>query len=1042
MSLRAPAVYTTWVIFRFAPFEVDDATFELRRTGEPIPLQRKDFDVLCYLIQNRSRVVRKEELIEAVWSKETVVDTAVHRVVSRLRHALGQEGRDRPIETIHGRGYRFRANVHTEEPEPGPKASLPVEDRQEPLTSERDADPFVGRNEVIAGVLRAYREAPQRGGQVFLFTGEPGSGKSRAADQATRLLERQGALVLRARGLEFDGAPAFWPWVQILREVVARRPPEDPLAVRGSRLLGQMNPDRGFVDTLALRQRSDSALYKFRLQDQLSEFVLSLCAETKQCCVVWLDDLSLRDQDSIQVLDLISCGLRQTPFVILVTVRSDPTLSMAQLIALMPDSTQVIALEALRPADVHRYVSIVTGTPDPSALAERIAQKTGGNPLFMREMVRFLVTTYGADNLSGDQVDMAHFPAALREVVDWRLRGFEKDERYLLEVASVCGESFELPILKRVTGADPARLFAVLDAAIRYGVLQRTQESIRYRFAHGLIQEVLYNSLASSDSARLHCAIAEVLELHAVDSASLTELAYHAYRGLPYGDPSKAVKHAATAAKAVASSGAYRDTLRFLGWALEAQKLEPEANPRRRCKLLANAAIAATGTGDAHENRRCVEELVEIATRNQFPDVLAIAGLILRPVSEAIYGKPDSLARQALEAAASGLPPAADSLRARVLSALSTLPPYSQDREKRLEMTARAQELATPLDRRSVFDSLSARLAALSAPEDLEEARGLCDALERFCYEEPSSISALQAHLYRIHVHQRCFEPDLVAREMRALGQLASDWSLPDATWLHDRLALQERYYEGDVAALCDGLGELTQRAVRQRLRYGERYAHACLSHLRRELPPELVPKLKLGTDTATLERTILLWEARAIRSAIQAGRVSTGRSEFGRLSRAQFRDIPRDAMLLATLAELSQSAVMLEEREHAATLLELMLPFTRQNVTDEFFFSWGALGSFAGDLLVLIGEQRRALECYREALELNERLRHRPQVLRVRLAIGALAIAEPMTQQRKQAAEELREVVAEASELGLRNVQWEAERTLRKAGFADSGGS
>jgi len=1028
--------FTLWgVIYRFQTFEVDDATFELRKGGSPIPLQRKDFDVLCYLIENRSRVVRKEELIEAVWSKESVVDTAVHRVVSRLRHALGQAGRDMPIETIHGRGYRFRAEVDVHEAPQPPVESVRAVSVRVRAAVDRDADPFVGRSEIVGTILQAYHEAPLRGGQVFLLTGEPGSGKSRAADFATRQMHREGATILRARGLEFDGAPAFWPWVQVLREVTARRSPDEALARRGKVLLEQMNPSGDSVGGMQAIATHESAVLKFRLQDQLSEFMQSLCAESGARYVLWMDDLSLRDQDSIRVLDLISCGLRETALIVLVTVRSDPALSMGKLIELMPDDTQVITLESLRVDEVERYVSLVTGASDSKLLADRIHRKTGGNPQFMREMIRFLVTTHGAENLSGDQVDTAHFPAALREVVDWRLRGFDEQSRKILEVASVLGESFELPLLERVTSADPALLFRVLDSAMRYAVLQRTSESIRFRFSHGLIQEVLYKSLPSSDRARLHAKVADALELHAGDSASLAELAFHAYRGLPFSDAAKVVAHAGRAARMLASSGAYTDAFQLLGWALAAQKLEPEPKPRRRCKLLANAALAAIGAGDARACRRHVEELVEVATRNRYPDILALAGLILRPMSVMALSEPDPLARQALEAAAAGLPRVANSLKARVLSALSTIPPYSYDRDKRLELTAQARELATPLDRRSEFDSAAARLLALSAPEDRESARELISRFEDFCYQEPSTILGLQSHFYRLQIHQRAFEPDAAARELRSLGQLATDWSLPETAWLHDRLALQESYYEGDLATLCEGVVELTQRALRRSLRFGDRYAHAILAHLRRELPPEALPALPLSDTHAELERSIPLWEARTIRAAIDSGRMGHANSELGRMARARFRDIPRDAMLLPTLAELSLSVVTLGERRLAEDLIALMRPFTDHNVMDEFFFSWGALGTFVGELFRLLGERQSAKECFTEALELNLRLRHRPQELRTRLAMARLDASDPKSLRRRPVLEQLQLVFQEARRLGLVRIEQEAEQELRKVG-------
>ena len=96
--------------FLFGHFELDASGYKLRRDGSEVPLQPKVFDAIRYLVEHHDRVVRKEELLEALWPGEHVNDTAVPWTISRARKALGQgpEAKD-PIETVRGRGYRFTA---------------------------------------------------------------------------------------------------------------------------------------------------------------------------------------------------------------------------------------------------------------------------------------------------------------------------------------------------------------------------------------------------------------------------------------------------------------------------------------------------------------------------------------------------------------------------------------------------------------------------------------------------------------------------------------------------------------------------------------------------------------------------------------------------------------------------------------------------------------------------------------------------------------------------------------------------------------------
>ena len=95
---------------RFGGFVLDPAARELRRIdGVPVALTAKAFDVLCVLVQERGRVVGRDELFDRVWPGRVVEENTLTQAVSALRHALGADGRY--VATVPGRGYRFVAAV-------------------------------------------------------------------------------------------------------------------------------------------------------------------------------------------------------------------------------------------------------------------------------------------------------------------------------------------------------------------------------------------------------------------------------------------------------------------------------------------------------------------------------------------------------------------------------------------------------------------------------------------------------------------------------------------------------------------------------------------------------------------------------------------------------------------------------------------------------------------------------------------------------------------------------------------------------------------
>jgi len=104
------------VIFRFAAYEVDLMRQELRHGGAVVPTEPQVFDVLSYLLQNRERIVSKDELLGAVWEGRIVSDAALNSRISAARRAIGDDGTAQAlIRTAHRRGFRFVGEVHVDD---------------------------------------------------------------------------------------------------------------------------------------------------------------------------------------------------------------------------------------------------------------------------------------------------------------------------------------------------------------------------------------------------------------------------------------------------------------------------------------------------------------------------------------------------------------------------------------------------------------------------------------------------------------------------------------------------------------------------------------------------------------------------------------------------------------------------------------------------------------------------------------------------------------------------------------------------------------
>jgi DNA-binding winged helix-turn-helix (wHTH) protein len=116
------------MIYRFEQFEVDDREFRFSEHGTPLQVEPKVVRLLLYLIENRSRLVRKQELLDTVWRDATVTENALTRAIGLLRKSLNDDSRvPKFIETVPTAGYRFIARVTTADEISATELATPLE---------------------------------------------------------------------------------------------------------------------------------------------------------------------------------------------------------------------------------------------------------------------------------------------------------------------------------------------------------------------------------------------------------------------------------------------------------------------------------------------------------------------------------------------------------------------------------------------------------------------------------------------------------------------------------------------------------------------------------------------------------------------------------------------------------------------------------------------------------------------------------------------------------------------------------------------------
>ena len=483
-----------------------------------------------------------------------------------------------------GRTEVLRAAVPTEPGQPVPR----VPPRPAVVVAPSADELFVGRDDELRALDEAARAA-RTGGGVVLVTGEAGAGKSALLSRYQRRLREQGWTVVVGRCPEFDGAPSAWAWVEALGALARRTPPADPDA------LGALLYEAGYGDQTGVGEAGDGAAGgtaggpvgvagrggvptefpadgrasggRFRLHRAFSTWLREAAAVAPLAVVV--DDLHRADGETLSLLER-TAELIGSPVLAIAAYRpADAGDRLTKTLAeLAHRSPHRLALGGLPLADVDTLVSAVCGEPVDAETVGALAERTGGNPFYVRESARLLAS-------EGALVAVSEVPQGVRDVLRRRLRQLPEGALTVLQLASVVGREAEIDVL--VEARDPARQdeHAVLDAveaAVVAGLLTEPAPGV-VRFAHALVRDTVYTDFVGVRRARLHARVAEVLRRRRPDD--LAALAHHFARAASPQTASLAVEYSLGAADLAERRYAHDTAVELLAQAIDAFALIP-----------------------------------------------------------------------------------------------------------------------------------------------------------------------------------------------------------------------------------------------------------------------------------------------------------------------------------------------------------------------------------------------------------------------------------------------------------------------------------
>jgi DNA-binding SARP family transcriptional activator len=448
----------------------------------------------------------------------------LHEAGRTLREELGVEP-SRPLRDLESQILAHDPALdhagRDRRPQPQPSAPAPAVDLGEGEAAD-DGSGLVGRRRELTALLSALDDAG-RGTRTVVVEGEPGIGKTRLVEELAARAADRGARVAWGRAHEGEAAPAFWPWLDVLRPLVE--------AVNAGGGVVPAELDRLLAPT-GEAATGEAGAARFRLFESVMA-TLGVAAGDRPLVIV-LDDIQWADPASLELVAHLATRLREERVLLVATVReleigrNDAVVDALAALARRPGS-QRLHLHGLDAHDTGDLLARIAGRSVSAELATAIHVRADGNPFYATELARLLAVDEldGVATLAG--VDI---PAGVRDVVRRRLARLPASAGELLQVAAVIGRDIELDVLARAADrpvdAEPALLHRLLVAP--------DAPAIGWRFAHALVREVLVDDLSSLRQARLHLRVADAIVELSGDTDDVAEIvAEHLWAATPIG---------------------------------------------------------------------------------------------------------------------------------------------------------------------------------------------------------------------------------------------------------------------------------------------------------------------------------------------------------------------------------------------------------------------------------------------------------------------------------------------------------------------------
>jgi tetratricopeptide (TPR) repeat protein len=813
---------------------------------------------------------------------------------------------------------------------------------------------LVGRG-TQAALLRGHLDGARRGaGGLVWLRGEAGIGKTTLLDALGAAAVSDGFLLLRGQGWDDAGTPPFWIWSQVLRDALgAGGKDEDSTPLLRALVDGSVGRVGG--------TGRDGG--RFPLFDAVGSRVRQLAADRP--VIVLLDDLQWADLGSLRLLELLARDAAHRSVLLAAAWRTgeaEPDSDVARIGGELAARAAVLDVPGLGPEDVALLMSATSGQQVDPEIAQRVAARTAGNPLYVGELGRLL---RDGGTAAADEVVPESAAATIRR----RLARLSAPTHRVLGLAAVAGTSATFARVAALAGRDLEDVAAALDEAVAAGLAGSSPT--RVQIAHPLVRDVLIGSLPLARRREIHRETAALL-LPTLESTPVAaaEVAHHLRSALPLGSREEAVAMTLRAAQVAMVAQAFEEAAGHAEAALDLL----EGGERFETLLLRGEALSASGDGEAALATHL--DAVELARRSRDPERLGRAALgYAAGLSGFEVRLLDRTQIDLLEEALAALPRDDSVLRADVMSRLSVALSFVDTPQRRMRLATDAVAMARRLgESRTTAHALAAYCDAIADPDHLAEREAASTEVVELATrigDRPLELLGLRLRLIALlekgSIDDARDDVRRFARVARALRQPLYSWYVPlwegfDALLAGDFDKARACADEVErVGALADSSNAATLAFV-QRMWVAAEIGR--IEEFLAEGGGPLITELDAAPDGGTLVPFYPGQPDRVRREALP------------RLGEA-LASAARDAEYVTNLCHVSFSLYEGgDEPEYAALVYDALLPYARLVAVDGIAAgTHGSVARWLGGLATLQGRWDDAEKHFAHAVEVNEAL-------------------------------------------------------------------